>query len=168
MRKEFEFNNQYKQTAADSKTKLKALFNASQTVGLHVRRGDFLAHGHQEYGYNVAPREYFTNAIKWFTDRFGKNIVFLVASDDLDWCKQNLDFQGAQHVMSGSATAMDDFAMLVSADHHIISVGSYGWWAAYLGGGHVVYYRDWPRPGSPHASHHNPTDYYFWDWHPLV
>ena len=33
-------------------------------------------------------------------------------------------------------------------DHTIITAGTFGWWAAWLAGGTVVYLADYPRPRS--------------------
>ena len=42
----------------------------------------------------------------------------------------------------------EDFVLLASCQHVIMSVGSFGYWAAFLAGGDVVYYKDHYVKGS--------------------
>lgn len=135
-------------------------------IGMHVRRGDFLIEHHQKWGYAVATKEYFSNATKYFVDKFGKDILFIVASDDKYWCQQTIDFNGAYARFSTDKSALEDMTILGLCDHHVISVGSFGWWTAWLskGQGEVIYYKNFPTPGSNHAKNHNPVDYFLPNW----
>ena len=49
----------------------------------------------------------------------------------------------------------------------VITSGSYGWWAGWLTGGKVVYYKLFPTPGSHLYSLFNTTDYYPATWIPM-
>lgn len=140
-------------------------------IGLHVRRGDFLLQNHQKWGYAVANKQFFSKATKYFVDKYGAgNVLFLVTSDDRFWCQHNLEFHGAHaRFPPEQNTPLKDLAVLAACDHHIISVGSFGWWAAWLGAvlrpsAEVLYYKDFPTPGSKHARNHNPVDYYLPNW----
>lgn len=108
-------------------------------VGVHVRRGDLL-----RYGYVRFPgREYFENAMAHFRDTY-RSVLFLVVSDDMEWCKQQSIFRGDDVALVGSDDGAVDFVRLATCDHLVLTVGTFGWWAAYLGagakGGEVVYY----------------------------
>lgn len=133
-------------------------------VGLHVRRGDFLDKVNADWGYAVATPQYFTRATSWFVNKYGEDILFLVASDDVAWAKENIDFSGAKHEFSTSNAPHEDFITMIGCDHHIISVGSFGWWTAFLSGGDVVYYLDFPTPLSRHSENHKHYDYYPSQW----
>lgn len=113
----------------------------SAVVGVHVRRGDKLHWDSVDLGYRVAPREYFIKAMKYFREHVNGDIVFLVISDDHDWCTSNLvGLQGV--VLTGQHDPAVDLAILSLMDHTIISIGSFSWWAAFLAKGTVIYYRD--------------------------
>jgi galactoside 2-L-fucosyltransferase 1/2 len=86
--------------------------------------------------------------VQWHTH---SDVIFFVASDDLEWCKVNL--KGADVVFSPGLPAEEDFATLVECDHIIISSGTFGWWAAWLNGGVVLYYKKLARAGSPLDRH---------------
>ena len=144
---------------------LRDLYKKHYVVGIHVRRGDFLKPSLAKFGYAVATSDFFTHATKWFINKYGAdNLLFLVTSDDIPWCKNNINFQGAEHLFSLTSEPKEDFARLISCDHHIVSVGSFGWWSAWLGNGDVVYYKDFPTPNSNHAKNHDHFDYYPQNW----
>ena len=97
-------------------------------------------------------------------DRFGQDgVVFVMASDDPAWCHEhfgdndsvtilddnmrNSDSLGVGGDTGTSAAAAAtvaalDLAVLSMTDHMILTVGTFGYWAAYLSGGEVVYYKD--------------------------
>ncbi|KAK7095362.1 uncharacterized protein [Littorina saxatilis] len=65
------------------------------------------------------------------------------------------------------APSIVHMGFLASCDHVIMTVGTFGWWAAYLSGGHVTYYDGYPRPGSEVAEGFDRNDFYLPDWVPL-
>ena len=82
-------------------------------------------------GYNVATREYFHKAFNHFREKF-TDVIFLVVSDDMNWCRTNLKGDDVQYVSTGNAGS--DLAFLSLCNHSVISTGSFGWWGAYLSG----------------------------------
>lgn len=111
-------------------------------VAVHVRRGDMVNHPH---GYMVAPKEYFYRTQNMFRALY-KHILFVVCSDDIRWCKDNLQNENTYFV-TGNSPAVD-MAVLSSCNHTITSVGSFSWWSAWLSSGIVTYYFPPARPGS--------------------
>jgi galactoside 2-L-fucosyltransferase 1/2 len=73
------------------------------------------------------------------------NVHFVVCSDDTKWCDKNLG-QLANVSVIYDNSVYEDMALLVRCNHSIISQGSYGWWAAYLAGGKVVYCKTYLDP----------------------
>ena len=70
---------------------------------------------------------------------------FIVASDGPTWCsKQPFFLADDVRVVTEKHTPAVDMAILAGCDHMVMTVGTFGWWAAYLGadanGGEVVYY----------------------------
>ena len=115
-------------------------YKSRTTVGIHVRRGD-----HVHSGYMVLPPEnYFLNVLSYFRTKYS-NAQFVVASDDPTWCsKQSFFVADDVRVVTETHEPAIDMAILVGCDHMVMTVGTFGWWAAYLGadakGGEVVYY----------------------------
>ena len=169
IKKEFQLQpNGVRKNSSDFLARVRHEYKVDIVIGMHVRRGDFLRENHQRWGYAVATKEFFSNATKYFVDKYGKDILFIVASDDRWWCQETIDFNGAFARFSTGESALEDMTILRMCDHHVVSVGSFGWWSAWLGHGEVVYYKNFPTPGSNHAKNHNPVDYYIPNWVPMV
>ena len=133
-------------------------------VGIHVRRGDLLEGYYQNFGYSVATASYFAQAMTYFRERF-QRVQFVVCSDDITWCREHIT--DSNIVYSERHSPGVDLAILSLCDHVIMSTGSFSWWAAWLAGGTVVYYEDWPRPVSQLEYHVTKSDYFYPDWIPI-
>ena len=133
-------------------------------VGIHVRRGDLLDGYYHNFGYSVATASYFAQAMTYFRKRF-QRVQFIVCSDDITWCREHIKDSNIAYSEGNSPGV--DLAILSLCDHVIMSIGSFSWWAAWLAGGTVVYYDDWPRPVSQLEYHVTKSDYFYPDWIPI-
>jgi len=122
-----------------------------------------------DYGYTTPDAHYFASAMRYFVDRF-ERVQFVVASNDVDWCRRNLDHFSTTQQRHVNVTYLrhqsrgHDFAVLASCQHSIMSTGTYGWWAAWLARGITIYYADWPRNGSELASKFSREDFFLPSW----
>ena len=83
---------------------------------------------------------YFTRAMDYFRKKFPSSL-FVVASDDMDWCRNHLKPINNDVVFAGNRNTenpAEDMALLAACNHTIISYGNFGFWSAYLGGGEVI------------------------------
>lgn len=99
-------------------------------ASIHVRRGDYLA----TQSLHVCTETYYNNAIVYVQKKYPQ-AVFYVFSDDLDWCRKNLDFCGAKAIFVGWNTGSDswqDMALMSLCRVNIIPNSSFSWWAAWL------------------------------------
>lgn len=94
-----------------------------KTVGLHVRRGDYLF---LEYKHPVSRMSYFKKAISCFDP----DTSFLVLSDDMGWCKKH--FKGERFYFVEKETPLVDLYLQTLCSHNIISNSSFSWWGAWL------------------------------------
>ncbi|XP_020013629.1 galactoside alpha-(1,2)-fucosyltransferase 2 [Castor canadensis] len=120
-------------------------------VGVHVRRGDYVRVMPQVWKGVVADRGYLEQALDRFRARY-HSPVFVVTSDGMAWCRENIDASRGDVVFAGSGlqgSPRKDFALLVQCNHSVITVGTFGIWAAYLAGGDTVYLANFTLPGSP-------------------
>ncbi|XP_048224908.1 galactoside alpha-(1,2)-fucosyltransferase 2-like [Perognathus longimembris pacificus] len=120
-------------------------------VGVHVRRGDYVRVMPKVWKGVVADRGYLQQALDWFRARYG-SLVFVVTSDDMAWCRENVEATGGDLVFAGNGlqgSPGKDFALLTQCNHTIITVGTFGFWAAYLTGGDTVYLANFTLPSSP-------------------
>ena len=134
------------------------------TVCVHVRRGDYVKASLGKHGRKITSPEEIKFAIKFMEEMF-KHVIFIVASEDKNWCARHL---GKPNVFISNCTSyVDDFVLLQSCDHMIMTVGTFGWWAAWLTsqrGGTVMYYRDPFIIGSEMYKMYKRHNHYPEDW----
>ena len=149
------------------------------TIGIHVRRGDFLEPKHMDAGFMVADSTYLNHAIDYHIElnqksRAQEKLIFIVCSDDLAWVKSalnvsaNTEYYNVTFVYSEKQSTGFDMCLLSRCDSLIISTGSFSWWAAWLSNRTVVYYKNYPRPGSKFAQGFRQEDYYPSNWIPML
>jgi galactoside 2-L-fucosyltransferase 1/2 len=146
-----------------------------QYVGVHVRRGDFKQAKLVEAGFVLAKKQFTERAMTYYCRRLGTSVrlTFIVCGDDLAWNRKYVTLpvacRGQGHSVAHCllSTPPVHMALLSSCHHSIVTSGSFGWWAAYLAGGVVVYDKSFPRPGTLIGQRYSPTDYYPAAWIPL-
>ncbi|CAF1209331.1 unnamed protein product [Didymodactylos carnosus] len=118
-------------------------------VGVHVRRGDFLSQHNINVGFTVSSAEYINKSMTYFTTKY-QNVYFIIASDDKTWCIETFGKQQNNNVLITPKhfTPSEDLAILTSCKHTIVTVGTFGWWAAFLTNGEVLCDKNYPRNGT--------------------
>ena len=97
------------------------------TVAIHIRRGDQL----DRVGIRIPPLDYYRRALRLLRTLFpAQAFVVVVATDDPGWVRAQLLFRG-MYVLSSHDPAFD-MAVISQCRHKIISIGTFGWWGAYL------------------------------------
>lgn len=130
-------------------------------IGVHVRRGDYVKNNE---GYLPATREYLYQAVEWYELRY-THVYFIVASDGIDWTKNNMPTHIKVAYLEGHSPAVD-MATVSMCDHFISTVGTFSWWCGWLTGGNVLYYK-WPcKEGSLVRAMYssNYSDFYYPHW----
>lgn len=94
-----------------------------ETCSVHVRRTDYLRFSE----YHPFPGlQYYESAIRIMKERGIKD--FIVFSDDIEWCKQNLP--GLNY--SEGNSNIEDLDLMSKCGHNIIANSSFSWWGAWL------------------------------------
>ena len=105
---------------------------------IQVRRGDFVENSF----HGICTVDYYNKAIQTMIDKISNECAFIVISEDVEWVMNNLNFQGkeviANPLITDQKPERDDFRIMISCKHHIISNSSYGWWPAWLSNPEVV------------------------------
>lgn len=99
-------------------------FKNFKTTSIHVRRGDYLKYPNH---HPVQSVEYYKKAselLKKETD------VFLVFSDDIDWCKENLNFLDPIYIKNEKDYI--ELYLMSLCNNNIICNSSFSWWGAWL------------------------------------
>jgi hypothetical protein len=102
----------------------KYIFLNEPTLCIHVRRGDYL---------NL-PDHHPTQTINYYKDGYdiinNNNINVAIFSDDINWCKNNLNFNNINYIENEGN--INDLYMMSLCDHNIISNSTFSWWGAWL------------------------------------
>ncbi|XP_007884252.2 galactoside alpha-(1,2)-fucosyltransferase 2-like [Callorhinchus milii] len=120
-------------------------------VAVHVRRGDYVHTMPNIWKGVVADKGYLEKAMSYFRKKYS-NVVFVVTSEGMDWCKDNIDASKGDVHFSGdgqSGSPARDFSLLAHCNHTIMTIGTFGIWAAYLAGGETIYLSNYTLPDSP-------------------
>ncbi|OQV23956.1 putative Galactoside 2-alpha-L-fucosyltransferase 1 [Hypsibius exemplaris] len=132
-------------------------------VGVHVRRGDLLKNSRTRGLHRTAPQEYFLTAMARIRSKLPGPLLFVVISDSLEWCRTVFLDEDVRFVR-GSVAAVD-MKVLASMEHLIISVGTFGWWSAYLSAAKsVTYYRHWYNKDMESGRRFRPKDFFPPEW----
>jgi len=98
----------------------------SRLISIHIRRGDLIQA--RQYGPSIS-NKYIQESINYMRSKF-KNIIWLIFSDDTEWCKKTLKMK--EPIFYPNGDLIQDFIMMSMCDSHIISNSTYSWWASYL------------------------------------
>ncbi|XP_043483033.1 galactoside alpha-(1,2)-fucosyltransferase 2-like [Leptopilina heterotoma] len=141
LRQEFKFKFKYRLYAQMVLMKAASRFELTNAtyISVHVRRTDYVEYLWQKFNVRPAPVRYYLNAMDYFLNKF-KNAIFLVASDNIAWCKYNLKSDHRITFISDSngKGPGKDLAVLSACNHSIIDYGTYGSFAAILAAGETV------------------------------
>lgn len=105
----------------------------SNSVSIHVRRGDYVTLKSASEVLGTLPPSYYQKAIARICKEL-KDPLFLVFSDDINWCKKNLKIDKAIYSEHGGGD-WEDMKLMSDCKHHIIANSSFSWWGAWLGAG---------------------------------
>lgn len=95
-----------------------------RVTSIHVRRGDYVIKPECHPPQTV---EYYKKAMDLLRD---KTDLFLVSTDDVEWCKDNLAADNVM-IIDDEKDYIELYVMSL-CDNNIICNSSYGWWGAWL------------------------------------
>jgi hypothetical protein len=109
---------------------------SSNSVAVHIRRGDFLTNGF----FKELSKEYYVNAMKIISEKTN-NPIFYFFSDDIDWAKKeysylpNVKFVEHNSILETQWNTygdIEDLMLFRSCKHQIIANSTFSWWGAWL------------------------------------
>lgn len=103
------------------------------SCSIHIRRGDYLTDPLRK---GTTGSDYITSAIKKIQS-FVSIKAWLVFSDDITWCRQNLcNILEQEHTYyidwNKGERSIHDMHLMSLCHHHIIANSSFSWWGAWL------------------------------------
>ena len=116
----------------DNKDWLKKIENC-ESVSLHIRRGDYISNAASQSHHGSCDIEYYKKAVEFIKEKH-KTIEIFVFSDDLEWCKENLNIRETLHFVDANQKQNRhlDMFLMSHCKHNVIANSSFSWWAAWL------------------------------------
>ncbi|MDG5492245.1 alpha-1,2-fucosyltransferase [Psychroserpens sp. SPM9] len=108
--------------------------NSETTLGIHIRRGDYISDPKTNQTHGVCSVDYYMKAIEQLTKNNDKmKLVFF--SDDSKWVKNTFEQLSMDKLFVDHNTGKDswkDLCLMSKCTHNIIANSSFSWWAAWL------------------------------------
>jgi len=130
----------------DYNTALIKEIEATNSVGIHIRRGDYLED--PEFC-GICEIDYYEKAVQTIISD-GKEHTFYLFSNDICWCKNNIIqlFEGYSIKFVTDNIGVNscwDLFLMTHCKELIIANSSFSWWAAFLNkrGGRIIAPRPW-------------------------
>lgn len=112
----------------ENQTVLQQIIN-TESVAIHVRRGDYLKNSLLG---GICDLDYYEQAILSVNSKI-KDAQFFVFSDDMAWCRQNLNLKNATYIdWNKGSNSYLDMQLMSNCNHNIIANSSFSWWGAWL------------------------------------
>ena len=104
----------------------------SESVSIHVRRGDYVTNKNYNKSYGVCEIDYYEKAIAEIRKKIN-NPTFYIFSDDIEWAKFNLKMGSATVFVSEyNLGEYIELELIKSCKHNIIANSTFSWWGAWL------------------------------------
>jgi hypothetical protein len=129
LEKDFVFKNeQIKENLSFSRE-----ISVSNSVSIHVRRGDFADAKSTGNIYPVYGQDYYKKAVRLICEKVAKP-KFYIFSDDIEWATDNLDFIENSVIVSHNSidNGAEDLRLMSQCKHNVITNSTFSWWAAWL------------------------------------
>jgi hypothetical protein len=101
----------------------------SESVAIHIRRGDYINIKANSMLFEVCDVNYYNLAIKEVIKGCDNPLFFIFTQDKL-WAREN--FKGENVFFVGDNSAIDDMLLMSHCKHNIIANSTFSWWGAWL------------------------------------
>ena len=107
--------------------------DSSNSVSIHIRRGDYLKSPIIQDVHGIVPIEYYQKAIDILLKKHDNLNLFLF-SDDMNYVKDIFNNYSNLFFVEGNDNkdSWQDMALMSACKHHIIANSSFSWWGAWL------------------------------------
>jgi hypothetical protein len=117
----------------DSSHPVLGRIRSTNSVALHVRRGDYVSNPAAADFHGTCDMAYYAAAVADLTRRQADAELF-VFSDEPEWARVNLKFDLPTHIVDAHTPEQGhlDLELMRHCRHHIIANSSFSWWGAWL------------------------------------
>ena len=160
-----QFKSQFWDAARSRMQEIKATIKTHDAtyIGLHIRRGDYARMNNTDV-YIMPDEAYIENVFAFCNEKY-ESPIFIMVSSDQQWAIEN--FADVPNVIfAGSNDKTTDMVILTMCDHVVLTMGTFGWWGAFLGDSKTVLYPDIVYVKDNRAEVRK-KNYYFPSWTPI-
>lgn len=101
-------------------------------VSIHFRRGDFISNESASSFHHLCSNDYYQKSVLYLKESVG-SFSLLIFSDDLEWVKDNIYFEGLRSVKYVEGLKdFEEFQLMSMCSHNIISNSGFSWFSAWL------------------------------------
>lgn len=134
----------------DANIALLKQIRTTQSVSLHVRRGDYV---HMQQIFALCDLPYYQHSIDHMA-RIVSSPHFYIFSNDHEWARANLNLRHAHTFVDINGDDNDhcDLELMRNCRHNIIANSSFSWWAAWLNDNEnktIIAPKNWFSDGRP-------------------
>jgi hypothetical protein len=105
---------------------------ATNSVSIHVRRGDYVNIAVTNEFHGLCNPEYYLNSCKVIESKV-ESPEYYIFSDDITWAKENLYFAfPCNFIENNDNHGHEDLRLMINCKHNIIANSSFSWWGAWL------------------------------------
>ncbi len=116
----------------ESNIEILKLITDTNSVSLHVRRGDFLDSNNLNLFGRICSLDYYNKSIKQI-EKHISSPHFFVFSNDMEWVKSNIFLENVTYVEGNYGTnSWLDLYLMSCCKNNIIANSSFSWWGAWL------------------------------------
>lgn len=142
----------------DLYSKYSEIIDHPSSVSIHVRtlKGEEKAKGRRPL--------YGPKYIGLAMENFSADSLYVVFSDDINWCKQHLGHLSSNMVFIEDEPYYNDFYLMSLCKHNIVSNSTFSWWAAYLNKNKrkkIIAPKDFFYPSFKDSKHLTPVFYFY-------
>jgi glycosyl transferase family 11 len=122
-----------KEPADAENARLAEQIRSTNSVSLHVRRGDYVSDPKTSRVHGVCTMDYYGRAVRRIADAAGRLHLY-VFSDDPVWVRSNLrlDHETTYLDRNPADRGHEDLRLMSLCRHHVIANSSFSWWGAWL------------------------------------
>ena len=144
---------QFSSPTSGKNKSLQKKIHDTQSVSLHVRRGDYVTNPATNRKHGTCSIDYYKKCILEINEALS-DPVYYVFSDDPVWARENLSgLTGTSEFIdhNQNRSAFEDMRLMSLCKHNIIANSSFSWWGAWLNNkkDKIVYApKNWFNPGA--------------------
>ncbi len=111
----------------------KDLILNSNSVSLHIRRGDYVSNKNATASHGILSLEYYNKAMTHLNG-LHQDLKVFIFSDDMNWVKENLKLTNECVYVDFNTgeNSVFDMYLMSQCKHNIIANSSFSWWGAWL------------------------------------